>query len=67
MFLELQSLALDLTWSWDERVRGAFPALDAGLWKECAHNPILLLQRLGPEGVAAALRRDGVEARVRDA
>ncbi|MBO0702270.1 MAG: alpha-glucan family phosphorylase, partial [Candidatus Dormibacteraeota bacterium] len=40
---------------------------DAGLWKECAHNPILLLQRLGPEGVAAALRRDGVEARVRDA
>ena len=67
MFPELQSLALDLTWSWDERVRAAFPALDARLWTECDNNPILLLQRLGPEGVAAALRRDGVETTVRDA
>lgn len=61
MFAELQSLALDLTWSWDERVRGAFPALDAQLWRELDHNPLALLQRLGPEGVAAALRRPGVE------
>ncbi|MFZ0214539.1 MAG: alpha-glucan family phosphorylase [Candidatus Dormiibacterota bacterium] len=67
MFPELQSLALDLSWSWDERVRAAFPALDARLWDECSHNPILLLERLGPEGVAAALRRDGVAAKVEDA
>ncbi|MGH7922807.1 MAG: alpha-glucan family phosphorylase, partial [Candidatus Dormibacteraceae bacterium] len=67
MFLDLESLALDLTWSWDERVRAAFPALDARLWHECDHNPLLLLRRLGPEGVAEALRRDGVESSVRGA
>ncbi len=67
MFPELESLALDLTWSWDERVRAAFPALDARLWHECDHNPILMLQRLGPDGVATALRREGVRHKVQSA
>jgi len=52
---ELQHLALDLTWTWDSRIRHLFKTLDPNLWEEAGHNPIVLLHRLGPEGVERAL------------
>src|SRR3981081_4453483 len=58
MYDELKALALDLAWTWDERISGAFQALAPSLWEECGHNPVALLARLGPEGVDRA-RGDG--------
>src|SRR5438105_15694108 len=52
---ELQHLALDLTWTWDSRIRELFKQLDPQLWEEAGHNPIVLLHRLGPEGAERAL------------
>ena len=51
---ELRSLALDLTWTWDPRIQAVFRALSPELWEETSHNPIVLLARLGPEGVEDA-------------
>lgn len=54
MLEELKSLALDLTWTWDPRIHAVFRALSPPLWEETRHNPIVLLARLGPEGVEDA-------------
>ncbi len=59
---ELESLALDLTWSWDSRIRRLFEILDPRAWEASAHNPVVLLQRLGSDGVAAAGERPEVIA-----
>ena len=67
MFEELRAWALDLTWTWEPRLQTAFRALDPALWEETGHNPVVLLARLGPEGVGAALKRDGVEATIETA
>src|SRR5438093_3264487 len=58
---ELHTLALDLTWSWDPRIRALFAALDPDLWEKSAHNPALLLARLGREGVERALNQRSVQ------
>jgi starch phosphorylase len=63
----LRDLALDLTWTWDPRIRRAFQALDPDLWADTGGNPALLLARLGPSGIKSALERPGVESQVRDA
>jgi len=57
---ELESLALDLTWTWDARVRDAFDHIDPGLWRESGHNPVVMLQRMKPEERAQAARRPEV-------
>ncbi|HLH68393.1 MAG TPA: alpha-glucan family phosphorylase [Candidatus Dormibacteraeota bacterium] len=54
---ELRELALDLTWTWDPRIQGCFAALDPEGWEKTNHNPVLLLIRLGAEGVERALAR----------
>jgi starch phosphorylase len=61
LFAELEEVALDLTWTWDHRIAALFPALAPDQWDESGHNPMLLLARLGAEGVAAAMGRPGVE------
>jgi len=61
---ELKSLALDLTWSWDNRIADAFRALDPVIWEETAQNPIKMLTRLGDSGVAAAVARPEVAAAI---
>jgi glycogen phosphorylase len=48
-------MALDLTWTWDERISRAFQALSPELWEESGHNPVLLLNRLGSDGIDRAL------------
>jgi starch phosphorylase len=55
-------MALDLTWSWEPRIRCFYRDLNPALWEETGHNPLLLLARLGPEGVERALSRPETEA-----
>jgi starch phosphorylase len=57
---ELHTLALDLTWSWEPRIQALFAALDPDLWEKSAHNPVVVLARLGNEGVEGALEQPGV-------
>ena len=42
----LETLALDLLYSWDRGVRGLFYRLDNGLWESCNHNPKVFLRRI---------------------
>jgi starch phosphorylase len=51
---ELQTLALNLRWGWDPRIRSVFETLSPDLWAASRHNPVAMLAELGPEGVEAA-------------
>jgi starch phosphorylase len=57
---ELRELALDLTWTWEPAIQDCFATLDPAVWEETGHNPLLLLLRLGAEGVERALARPEV-------
>lgn len=64
MYDELKSIALDLTWTWDHRIAGVFPALDAEVWERTGHNPIALVDELGPEGCEEAAERPEVRTAI---
>ena len=42
----MTELANNLLWSWEPIVRSLFRRLDAGLWRECGYNPVLMLGRV---------------------
>jgi glycogen phosphorylase len=42
---KLAALAQNLWWSWDEEATSLFRDLDPVLWRDCDHNPILLLRQ----------------------
>ena len=42
----LCALAQNLWWSWDDDTTALFRELDPVLWRELAHNPVALLQRI---------------------
>ncbi len=42
----MSDLAYNLLWSWDHTVRSLFRRLDSALWKNCGHNPVLMLGRV---------------------
>jgi glycogen phosphorylase len=46
----MSDLAYNLLWSWDHTVRSLFRRLDSVLWKNCRHNPVLMLGRV-PQAV----------------
>jgi starch phosphorylase len=50
----LTEIAYNLIWSWDHSIRAVFRRLDPVLWKECNHNPILLLGRVSQEALNKA-------------
>jgi starch phosphorylase len=64
---DLRTLALDLTWSWEPRIQRLFELLDPDLWEATAHNPIVLLARIGADGATAALERPDVRAAYEEA
>jgi glycogen phosphorylase len=64
---ELRELALDLTWSWEPRIRRFFEVLDPRLWEDSAHNPVVLLTRLGESGISSAMQRAEVRAAFEEA
>jgi len=45
----LPELAMDLWWTWNSQAREVFRRLDYALWRQTAHNPVLMLRNLAPE------------------
>jgi starch phosphorylase len=48
----LPELATDLWWTWIPQAREVFRRLDYPLWRQTAHNPVLMLRQLSPEMLA---------------
>jgi starch phosphorylase len=42
----LPELAMDLWWTWNPEAREVFRQLDYELWRETAHNPVLMLRKV---------------------
>jgi glycogen phosphorylase len=45
----LPELANDLWWTWNVKARQVFRKLDYPLWRQTAHNPVLMLRLISPE------------------
>jgi glycogen phosphorylase len=45
----LPELANDLWWTWNGNAREVFRRLDYPLWRQTAHNPVLMLRLVSPE------------------
>jgi glycogen phosphorylase len=52
----LVELAYDLWWSWNYQAREVFRRLDYPLWRQTAHNPVLMLRQITPELIEQAAR-----------
>ncbi len=52
----LSELACNLLWCWDINIRTVFRRLDLNLWRECVHNPVLMLARLPREILVKAAK-----------
>ena len=50
----LPELALDLWWTWNPQAREVFRKLDYPLWRQTAHNPVLMLKLISPDLLAQA-------------
>jgi glycogen phosphorylase len=50
----LHELAYDLWWSWNPTAREVFRKLDYTLWRQTAHNPVLMLRRMSREALDRA-------------
>ncbi len=50
----LAELAVDLWWSSHREARDVFRRLDYSLWRQTAHNPVLMLWKVSAERLAAA-------------
>jgi starch phosphorylase len=50
----LPELANDLWWTWNPQARSVFRRLDYPLWRQTAHNPVLMLRLVSPEMLALA-------------
>ena len=54
----LRELACDLWWSWNP-ARDVFRRLDYGLWRQSAHNPVWMLNRIGADVLKRAAADPG--------
>jgi glycogen phosphorylase len=45
----LPELAADLWWTWNPQARDVFRRLDYPLWRQTAHNPVLMLRLVSQE------------------
>jgi starch phosphorylase len=50
----LPELATDLWWTWNTEAREVFRRLDYPLWRQTAHNPVLMLKLIPPDLLARA-------------
>jgi starch phosphorylase len=62
-----KDLALDLTWTWESRIRSFFALLAPEVWEQSGHNPMAVLADLGQSGLTAALDRPEVAAALDEA
>src|SRR5215468_4933931 len=54
----LPELARDLWWTWNA-ARDVFRRLDYSLWRQTAHNPVMILQKISPESLERAASDPG--------
>jgi starch phosphorylase len=54
----LPELAMDLWWTWNPQAREVFRRLDYPLWRQTAHNPVLMLRNVSDELLEQAVRDD---------
>jgi starch phosphorylase len=52
----LNRLARNFWWSWDAEATRLFSRLDPAVWSASGHNPVAVLDTLGPDGVQRRLR-----------
>jgi starch phosphorylase len=50
----LPELATDLWWTWNTEAREVFRKLDYALWRQTAHNPVLMLRLISQEMLTLA-------------
>jgi len=62
----LPELANDLWWTWNTPTREVFRRLDYPLWRQTAHNPVLMLRNV-PAETYGVLAKDAEFLRVYDA
>jgi starch phosphorylase len=55
----LPELAADLWWTWNTEARGVFRHLDYPLWRQTAHNPVLMLRQVSQEMLNLAVADAG--------
>ena len=60
----LSEMARNIWWSWTPEARDMFKSLNPTLWKECGHNPVLLLERLSFEALVELSKDETVLARI---
>ena len=60
----LSEMARNIWWSWTPEARDMFKSLNPALWKECGHNPVLLLERLSYESLVELSKDEAVLARI---
>ena len=60
----LSEMARNIWWSWTPEAREMFKSLNPALWKECGHNPVLLLERLSYETLEELAKDEAVLARI---
>ena len=53
----LAELATDLWWTWTPQAREVFRLLDYTMWRQTAHNPVLMLRNLAAEQMEQAATR----------
>jgi glycogen phosphorylase len=63
----LPELAYDLWWTWNAKARAVFRKLDYPLWRQTAHNPVLMLRLISPDLLARAAADAGFLALYDDA
>jgi len=54
----LPELASDLWWTWNPQAREVFRRLDYPLWRQTAHNPVLMLRNVSQELLEASAHDD---------
>src|SRR5260221_14167576 len=54
----LPELASDLWWTWNPQAREVFRLLDYPMWRQTAHNPVLMLRGFTTEQLAVAAADD---------
>ena len=60
----LSEMARNIWWSWTPEARDMFKSLNPALWKECGHNPVLMLERLSFETLVELSKDEAVLARI---
>jgi starch phosphorylase len=66
-FQKLRELAQNLWWSWQPEIRALFRELDPAIWRVIYHNPVALLQRVGPEEIARRVQDLEMQTRINQA